>query len=76
MAKVSSYFKCLVCNHVLNFPDDTSIVAFTIAFLTFYRDHDNCERIELSLIKKHEESLKKTQPLTLQDVDAPVEMKT
>lgn len=49
MAQISSYFKCKLCNEVLKFPSDVSIVEFTISFLQFYRDHDRCESIMLKL---------------------------
>lgn len=45
MAKIASSFKCLLCNQPLNFPNDISIIEFTIILLQFYRNHELCESL-------------------------------
>lgn len=55
MAKISSAFKCLLCEEPLRFPQDTDIVEFQILFLQFYRTHDRCEKLVAALEKKKTE---------------------
>lgn len=47
MAKISSAFKCLICNQPLNFPNDTDITDFIILMLQFYKMHNLCENLSV-----------------------------
>lgn len=44
MARISSAFKCMVCEKKLEFPNNLQIVDFVILLLQFYKDHDICEQ--------------------------------
>lgn len=47
MAKIKSYFRCMICEQPLIFPDDMGIIDFIIVILQFYKNHEICEIMSL-----------------------------